>query len=390
MSINKVVCSKKCMSCGACKSQCPVKAIDMVYNPKEGFYRPVIDDSKCIECGKCAKICPALHQESDSLIGEYDKLVLAHSTDENVRRYSTSGGVINTLVRYLINNDYTDVVLLCTRDARSPIETGVVSVTKENIGELLTNPREFASRYVSVPVLSDLETIAGKNKRIAVVGTPCHIRAIHAIEQLPGNHSEFFKIGVTCSGGMSYIATKEYKRKMHLANSEMYYRGDGWPGKNLLKEGDKTVEFRHTSSFFEKMFSSQIFKNPGCRNCRDHFAEYADISFCDFWDKEEMSNEKQGNSCVIVRSAKATEIFDRMVADNQVELVKMLTEESVIKTQLRVLKAKKGDLHSNRKYKSFMKLCDWTFKSRIFKVFNIRVYRFFCNYYTKLCNSAKL
>ena len=44
------------------------------------------------------------------------------------------------------------------------------------------------------------------------------------------------------------------------------------------------------------MFSSQIFKNPACRECHDHFAEYSDISFCDFWNEEERRKEKEGNS----------------------------------------------------------------------------------------------
>ncbi|MDD5633841.1 MAG: 4Fe-4S binding protein [Candidatus Omnitrophica bacterium] len=40
-----------CVSCGQCKSECPVEAISEG-NPY------VIDAEKCIDCGACAAVCP--------------------------------------------------------------------------------------------------------------------------------------------------------------------------------------------------------------------------------------------------------------------------------------------------------------------------------------------
>lgn len=42
----------KCISCGACASQCPVSCIS------QGDTKYVIDPNSCIECGTCASICP--------------------------------------------------------------------------------------------------------------------------------------------------------------------------------------------------------------------------------------------------------------------------------------------------------------------------------------------
>ena len=42
----------KCISCGACASQCPVSCIS------EGENKYVIDETKCIDCGGCAGVCP--------------------------------------------------------------------------------------------------------------------------------------------------------------------------------------------------------------------------------------------------------------------------------------------------------------------------------------------
>src|SRR5699024_4597837 len=113
-------------------------------------------------------------------------------------------------------------------------------------------------------------------KSNAVVGTSCQTTAL----KLMGGTSDLniFKIGITCSGGMSYKATTEYKRIQNQQFAKMFYRGDGWPGKNSLITTNGNIEYPHNGSLFERMFSSQIFKNPGCRACKDHFAENADIS----------------------------------------------------------------------------------------------------------------
>lgn len=42
----------KCISCGACESECPVSAI----TAGDGKY--VIDADSCVDCGACASVCP--------------------------------------------------------------------------------------------------------------------------------------------------------------------------------------------------------------------------------------------------------------------------------------------------------------------------------------------
>ena len=49
----------KCISCGACASECPVSCItqgDSIYE---------IDNGQCISCGACAGICPVEAPEEE-------------------------------------------------------------------------------------------------------------------------------------------------------------------------------------------------------------------------------------------------------------------------------------------------------------------------------------
>ena len=221
------------------------------------------------------------------------------------------------------------------------------------------------------------------------MGTPCQIQAL----KLGGGKAnlDIFTIGVTCSGGMSYKATEQYKKLQNMPISKMFYRGDGWPGKNCLISSERNkIEYVHNGSLFERMFSSQIFKNPGCRGCKDHFAEQAEISFCDFWNAEERKTESEGNSCVIIRSARADEYFNKMQELGFIKVVRSLNEKEVADTQMHFLKAKKGKLHSSVRYHVFTKTIDYIFMHNLYERFGIKEYSYFCKFYRRLCERQRL
>lgn len=387
MSISEIVKNSKCVSCGLCSSVCPVDAITLKYLPKKGVFEPEIDFKKCVNCEKCEKFCPTKAEKSKSLLGPFISGCLAHAKDKKIRENSTSGGIINRLVEFLLAGEYVEAVIMVVHNTHSPIEASAQIITKQEVKELEKSPREFASRYIVVPVLENLTETLAKYKKIAVVGTPCQIRAIN---NLNTTGTKIFKIGITCSGGMSHIATEEYKRMSGLENAEMYYRGKGWPGKNSLITDEKTLEYDHQGSLFERMFSSQVFKIKGCRSCGDHFAECSDISFCDFWNPQEMKNEGLGNSCVIIRTQKAQDIFNELHKSGKAEIVRQLNTDEIIATQISVLKAKKGNVSSTKKYKLFIKMIDFVFKFRIYKIFNFKIYRKLASIYLKMCREGKL
>lgn len=177
MNIEVVVQNSRCRSCGYCLSVCPVNAIDMTY--ADGFFRPEVNANQCVQCGKCVKCCPAENELTEAgLLGHYMKLRLAHSSDCKVRHNATSGGVINSLVRFLLKEQIVDGVLMAGYDSRSLNETSSRLITLNETHFLEEQTRDYASRYVLTPVLTGLRNIPEKIKMLAVVGTPCQIQAL--------------------------------------------------------------------------------------------------------------------------------------------------------------------------------------------------------------------
>lgn len=389
-SIDNVIWRNKCISCGACHARCPVGAIELRYSELEGKYIPRVSHDKCINCGICMKGCPVENKyPTNRLIGEYFGLFLAHAKNKEVRMNATSGGVVSSLVQYLLEQDVVEGVLMAGYDQNSEIETSAMLITKEQVSQIKSATRDYASRYVLCPVLTNIKGILEMHERIAVVGTPCQIRALNLLEENIKN-KYIFKIGITCSGGMSYNATEQYKKYEKMPTAKMYYRGDGWPGKNALIENDVVVEHSHLGSLYERMFSSQIFKNFGCIYCTDHFAETADISFCDFWNSKELEDECIGNSCVIVRSEQAKGIFEELIIKGYIDVVRELEKEEILETQMFVLKAKKGNLRNSILYKFFLQVTRVIFKHKFYVYFGIREYKFFAAIYGKLCSMEKI
>ena len=128
MNIEEIVQNSRCRSCGYCFSVCPVNAIEMVY--ADGFFRPEVNANQCVQCGKCVKCCPAENEFIEAgLLGHYIKLQLAHSSDRKVRHNATSGGVINSLVQFLLKEQVVDGVLMAGYDSKSVNETSTQLIT---------------------------------------------------------------------------------------------------------------------------------------------------------------------------------------------------------------------------------------------------------------------
>lgn len=345
-NVVEIIACDKCFKCGTCISVCPVKAIDTKYNNQKGFYDIEVDEIQCVFCGRCTDVCPAVNNNFNNYsdyIGPFLKLTLAYSANSHIRRMATSGGVVNSLIRFLLYNKYVDAAIVVTQKDDEPMNSQVVLINDPIVLE--KNPRDFASRYVSLPVCKYLGMLE-PNKKYVMVGTPCQIKGAKAyLSQLKLKNVILF--GIACSGGTSFKATQLVAEKQNNQHAflRVYYRGEGWPGLNSFYYSNGNMETvinkPHLRSLFNNMFTSQVFKNKACRHCQDHFSEQSDISFFDFWNKDEVTNERVGKSAVLCRTSLGLNVFNDAIANGIITLGNEISLSDCLNSQKWVLVLKK-------------------------------------------------
>lgn len=346
-TIENVVKDNLCMGCGVCRAICPEDAICMDMDQRKGYFIPKIDNKSCNYCdkmksGKCVIVCPGLEVDFEKLghhwidgnnptdiLGHSARTVYTHAVDESVRYHSSSGGLVTSLLVFLLKKKMIDGAIVIQSDEKNPL------IPK---GVLATSPREIVnasgSKYCSANIGNPLSEILNKNGIFAVVGLPCHIQGIRKWEQFHPRISEkiVYHFGLYCANNNTRYGTEYFLRTHKMVPSEvdkLTYRGHGWPGKLFveLKNGETKEIKRGTTekSLFKKLkFSSSFhydFQIPRCVTCIDLTAELADISFADPWNKRFMGKETIGKSMLVIRNQKGN------------NLIRLAEEDGIIKIE---------------------------------------------------------
>ncbi|MFX0156345.1 MAG: coenzyme F420 hydrogenase/dehydrogenase beta subunit N-terminal domain-containing protein, partial [Candidatus Hodarchaeota archaeon] len=119
-----------CQECGGCVSFCSSAEFNVI-ELKDPYSPPIyINKDKCLECGICYYICPQTHVLDDELnktyqfenfssmpIGYYKNIYSCQATDQEFLKYGTDGGVVNSIINYLIEKKLIDGSIVSRTDA---------------------------------------------------------------------------------------------------------------------------------------------------------------------------------------------------------------------------------------------------------------------------------
>jgi len=331
-----------CTGCGSCAAFCPVDAIQIVKNEITGNYL-AIPNRNCTNCGLCLKICPGRQVDfkalkktifgKDSrsiLLGNYINTYVGYALDKETRYRSSSGGLVTEILCYLLENKRIDGALVIKMRKDKPLEPEpFVATSKEEVKPAT------GSKYCPVPANLGLKSILkSRNRRLAVVGLPCHIHGLRKaetlLEKLTG--TVYLHIGIFCSNAPSFYATKFLLDKLNLKEDRIEsisYRGNGWPGylKIKLKNRGKPVLLPF-SKYWNSGFG-QFFCKMRCRLCIDQTNELADISLGDAWIPELMTQKNPGLSLIITRSSLSERILKEMREGGLVKLIDIDPEKTI-------------------------------------------------------------
>jgi coenzyme F420 hydrogenase subunit beta len=350
-NIEDMVAYHLCLGCGICENACPSQAITMTVQRHE--YRPVVDRSRCkpgAECGLCHAVCPGgeiatrtiaagifPEGHEDALLGRYVGLHTGHSTNEQVRFHSGSGGVLSSLLCWLLETGQIQGALVTRFRHDAPTEPlAVVARTPQEVLAARSSkccPVQFSK------VLREIEQAPGQ---YAVVGMPCHLHGIRKLEiRRPGLRRKIaWHFGLLCSTTRNFAGTEYVLQSMGVRTPEvggLSYRDEGRMGSLIVTTKDGSRHQRPYKQYYPSMRS--FFTPFRCTLCHDFFAELADMAVGDI-QVPAFAQDKIGINSVITRSRRAEELLER-AAEAGVLTTAPLERASLVQSQCPTLLIKK-------------------------------------------------
>lgn len=342
-TINKTIKRDLCVSCGICKAVCPIKAIEMRF--KEGQYIPDIDFKVCTNCGKCLNVCPG-HEinypelysykdweyPEDIFVGNYKESYIAYVKDKEIRKKSTSGGVVTNLIIELLEKKIYQKAFVVKFNSFKGEE--VKSEAVANKTEVINSAK---SKYLPVSMENVVKYIKNNpSDRIIVVGTSCHFHGINKfLSEENLNDDNILFLGLFCEKTLNFNILNYYEDQYAKDNEKIklfHYRNkedEGWPGNTKIEFDSGRKKFIDRRI---RMWLKPYFQLNRCLFCIDKLNQFADISFGDCY----ISGEESylGKSNIIIRTKKGKEVLKEVkdiIEQKKVETEKIVSSQKLSK-----------------------------------------------------------
>ena len=309
-TLERVVGGQLCSGCGLCASV-GGEAIEMTVAPP-GYNRPrqIAPISEAQE-ETIAQTCPGAvvapwHPAPETHVywGPYHSVATGHATDAALRHLASSGGMISALLIHALASGRVDAVLHIVADPERPTRN-IVQISRTADAVL----NGAGSRYAPSSPLAEIERVLAGNERIAFVGKPCDVSALHQLgardprvaDRIPLVIS-FFCGGIPSHGGTDRILTDLGVEAAAVA--QFRYRGDGWPGFATATRHDGSAErMTYMASWGGHLSKTVQFR---CKICPDPVGGVADIACADAWECDErgypLFEELDGRSLILART----------------------------------------------------------------------------------------
>ena len=304
MNIKDVVNNNLCCCCGTCEGACPSNAIEFDFNGKT--WEPYVDVFSCTNCGLCYDVCPAIRPKDDdgTILGKGIACFVAHSTNKQIRMNGSSGGVVTSILVYMLREKLIDGAIVLGASDDEPWHPEVkIAYTQKDIKSAAQ------SKYVLYPVNKIIKDVLKTDKTFAFVGIPCQVQGLkNAMEKnkLLKKRIKYI-IGIFCGSNQQFLSTAylvhKFSNKSYYDIETIKYRDGEHPGylHITFSDGDDVRISKDKYGFV-----TRLFPNFRCHFCIDHTNELADISVGDAWGQGE-----EQSSYVIVRSKSMLSILDK-------------------------------------------------------------------------------
>lgn len=311
-----------CGECGGCVSFCSaseIKAIKMVERGPPEY----ANKDKCLHCGICYLVCPQTHVLNEELnkkfnykppIGNWIKVVSGQATREEIKANATDGGVVTSLLFYLMDHDLINGAIVCKKTGpfnRTPF----FATSKEELLEAAGSHYDLSGQVIElenyntfIPTITKLKSIPHSDMMsIAVVGTPCQIHSIRKMQQLSilPAHIVKYAFGLFCNLNFSF--EREDRKKMEEKFNFSY---DGVEKMNIKENLIlKLKEKQELNIPFEEI---NQFVRTACFACPDFSNVYADFSFGGLGSKDNYTT-------ILVRTDKGELVYNNALREGYIK-----------------------------------------------------------------------
>jgi coenzyme F420 hydrogenase subunit beta len=305
-----------CARCGACIAVCPSDSL--FFEQRSGAPSPAHPESSgyCkrendgISCGSCYRVCPrtdAREATPKPLLGEYIELLSARAAFHVERKQS--GGAVTAICANALDEGLIDAVVTVTEDSWTLRPSSAIITTSDVLVS------KAGSRYTWwVPLLEALKEaiIIRKYQRIAVVGLPCTVQALHRIRESefdllqPYAHAIRLVIGLFCTESFDYTQLIEGKLRTEFDT-------EPWEIRRISVKGKLEVVRIDDEVFTVPIDALHDCVPEGCRFCTDFASVDADIS-------AGAVGSPAGSTTLIVRTPVGRGFVDRAVIRGMLEI----------------------------------------------------------------------
>jgi coenzyme F420 hydrogenase subunit beta len=260
----------------------------------------------------------------ENYIGRYISVLVGYSEDKKIREKGSSGGAVTTILIKTLKSKLIDAAITISMSKKEPWKPIVTLATNEK--EIISSQ---GSKYILINFKDILNILdKNKNKKLAVVGLPCHISILRKMQKSEKYNNIKLLLGLFCGYNIPFEATEFLIKKSGIKKEEitsLEYRGGKYPGGFLVKSNKKKV-------FFPKEYYDVVnlmYVPKGCLRCKDYTNEKSDISFGDAWGYD-------NSSLIIVR----TELGKKLIESPNLK-TKLLPEKIFFKIHSHNIRHKK-------------------------------------------------
>lgn len=264
-----------CTLCGACTGGCPYL---VSYRG-----RIVLLDNCTLSEGQCYKYCPRTYTDMDAIsqqvfgvpysedeLGTAEAVLMARSTDVNIRQRAQYGGTVTALLSLALAEGFIDSAIM-TRASEDKTPVAFIAKSAEDVLQ------GAGSNYMSCPVLQTYNHFPkDSNHSLGIVAMPCQALALAKMKkETPENRISIdnvkLVIGLFCTWALCPDGFHQFlKENLDLLQVKKFDIPP--PPANRFDAYTRSGTISFTLEEIRK------FTMPTCAYCLDMTSEFSDIS----------------------------------------------------------------------------------------------------------------